>query len=200
MRTIEEIKTKQAQVRASIQAQMMRKQASSQCEETKNLQLIVEEDEWFESPRDWCPTLSMCLAHRRYALPNESGIDPARYGSFKEAESALYKAHSIVHCTPVYMLDHSALALSISPFSCGFDSGVVGWVFTEDTYMPERQFLELAKLELQELEDYLNGTGMYRYIIKDANTGEVLDSCGGMHGYDYCLEEGEATLKRFLTV
>lgn len=50
---------------------------------------------------------------------------------------------------------------------------------------------QCAKGEIQEFLDWTNGK-VYGYIIKDNDTGQILDSCFGFYGLKYCEEEAQS--------
>jgi hypothetical protein len=89
------------------------------------------------------------------------------------------------------MYDHSGISVSMSPFSCSWDSGRVG-----NAIMRRRRGLTSAKAKkrLEGLVNYLNMlvTGeVYEYVITDEN-GKEVDSCYGFVGpEEECLKEGK---------
>lgn len=70
--------------------------------------------------------------HKRYSLGASSAHKPRHqdYGSWDELRQAIIKAVKPVVILPVYMYDHGDLAFSTSPFTCPWDSGQVGFIFT----------------------------------------------------------------------
>ena len=76
-----------------------------------------------ESPREGMDNLGrMVCWHRRYALGDEHDFaDPS---DFRESVNA--DAHIIM---PVFMYDHSGVALSLKPFHDPWDSGQVGFMY-----------------------------------------------------------------------
>lgn len=93
---------------------------------------------------------------------------------------------------PVYVYQHGGIMLSLSPFSCPWDSGKVGIVFVpkkkameefdEDETEAERKTHALVKAEIETYGAYLNGD-VYGYTIYDSQEEEV-DSCWGFYGSD----------------
>lgn len=96
---------------------------------------------------------------------------------------------------PLYLYDHSGLALRTVPFSCPWDSGQVGWVYVTKEKVREeydvkkvtrkiREKVErVIKSEIEEFEYYLNGE-VYGFEIEDEK-GSTVDSCWGFFGYDF---------------
>jgi hypothetical protein len=79
------------------------------------------------------------------------------------------KVHDLAVCLPVYMYEHSGIALDVEPFHCRWDSGQVGFIFVSksklrDKYNVKRltkSIVEKAKsvliAEVAEYNDYLQG-------------------------------------------
>jgi hypothetical protein len=100
---------------------------------------------------------------------------------------------------PVYMYEHSGIALSTGSFSCPWDSGQVGYIYVSKEKVIEEygdwtaETVAKASKQLEnEVETYsqfVNGE-VYGFIIEDKD-GEYVDSCWGFFGYDFCLEEAK---------
>jgi hypothetical protein len=103
----------------------------------------------------------------------------------------------------VYILDHSSVSLSTTPFNCPWDSGCVGIIAVEK-YKAREEFgkrltkqvvdkvYKYLKSEIQTFNQYLQGD-VYGFIIKDKE-GNVVDSCWGFYGQKYCLEQAKEAL------
>lgn len=90
------------------------------------------------------------------------------------------------HFWPLYMYKHSAIALSINPFSCPYDSGRIGVICLPKSEYKDRKEAETHVMsELEMLTNYLNGE-VYQFCIYDGD--EIIDSCAGLDDYDYALE------------
>lgn len=95
--------------------------------------------------------------------------------------SELEKDHVIL---PVFLLDHSGLAISTLPFGDPWDSGQVGWIYADrNTVIEEygewsaasrQKTEEFMRGEVREYDDYLRGEN-YIYDMIDVHTGEILD-------------------------
>lgn len=107
---------------------------------------------------------------------------------------------------PLYMFDHSGIALSVDPFYCPWDSGQVGWVFvakervrkefgwevlTAKRIQEVKGFLRAA---VEELNTYINGE-VFGFVVEKAVTcptcghaedeaWELTESCSGFYGTD----------------
>lgn len=93
-------------------------------------------DNFPENPRDvyenagtlWC-------WHRKYRFGSKEEaeerrrFDPADYGGWAELEEEIRKAENPVVLLPVYFYDHGSQDIAVTPFSCRWDSGQVGFIF-----------------------------------------------------------------------
>jgi hypothetical protein len=94
-------------------------------------------------------------------------------------------------CLPVYMYEHSSVALRTSDFEDRWDSGQVGIIYVtkekaRKDFMVKRltkktieKVLECLKSEIEIYSQYVNGD-VYGYVVEDAN-GEEIDSCWGYY-------------------
>lgn len=89
-----------------------------------------------------------------------------------------------VTALPLYLYDHGGLTIKTSPFSCIFDSGLVGFIYAIEGAegMTRDQITNCLMAEVKEYDSYLTGD-VYCYTVTDSN-GEHVDSCGGFIG-DY---------------
>ena len=112
-------------------------------------------------------------------------------------EKMLEKIEKVAVMLPVYMYDHSGITLATTPFSCRWDSGLVGWIFvTRDTIRKEYAVTNITKKTVDQMRWYLKGeielleayvTGeVYGFEIEDEN-GDVEDSCWGFYGDNILL-------------
>lgn len=92
---------------------------------------------------------------------------------------------------PVYMYDHSGVAVNTRGFHCPWDSGQLGWIWCtkEQAWLEFREedkakLIQLAEARLEaEISEWNDwGTGqVWWYKIEDQD-GELLDSCCGFVG------------------
>lgn len=149
------------------------------------------------NPRtEWDNAFTIACKHRRYNLGDEQIGDIDEFIEYLESDEVLmYK--------PVYMYEHSGITINTKGFSCGWDSGQIGFIYiTKEDAETERLSLDkLEKLldgEIQTYDDYLTGT-VYGFtyheeirINPNGDTREINeDSCWGFYGYDYmpCILE-----------
>jgi len=101
---------------------------------------------------------------------------------------------------PLYLYDHSGITMNTKGFSCGWDSGQVGWIYiTKDKIEAESWTPEQAEKylegEVQVYDDYLTGN-VYGYKVTDAD-GEDKDSCWGYYGdpeESGCIDEAKGMI------
>jgi hypothetical protein len=152
--------------------------------------------------REFDHAAKMVLAHRRYDLPNESGIDIDDHGSLEETLEAIKADQDVVGWLPVYGYDHGSLTLRAGePFSCPWDSGVAGLIYVTREAMDEGwnaggwdqdNVTALLKSEVEEFDQYLTGQ-VYGFVVYDALTEENLESCWGFYGDESVEEEAKST-------
>ena len=69
----------------------------------------------------------MIAFHRRYDLGDKHSIKHEDYDGWDEMETALEKKFDAV-ILPLYLYDHSGITMNTTGFSCGWDSGQVGFI------------------------------------------------------------------------
>lgn len=175
----------------------------------KGLTVRIQRDEEASDPRKQFDHVGrMFCWHRRYELGDEQPDYPAdefflRIMQEREAEvHPKYPPDDLpdehvqryidkhFHVLPLYLYDHSGLTMNTSGFSCGWDSGQVGWiVMSKDKADKEgiKDPLACLRMEVAEYDQYLRGD-VYGYMIEDAD-GVLHDSCWGFYGLDHCIEE-----------
>lgn len=109
---------------------------------------------------------------------------------------------------PVYAYIHSGVALSTGnayPFNDRWDADMCGIIhvskdIVRKEYGKQRisrklyaQVESLLRSEIEELNQYLQGD-VYCYSIQD-ESGDVIDSCCGLYGYDYCVEQARESAR-----
>jgi len=166
-----------------------------------------------ESPRDWDNLGTMVCGHSRYTLGDRHGFGCAAEflldllgldrDSDLSVDQLLARAEKIAVILPVYLYDHSGLAMNTTGFHCPWDSGQVGFIYAtlEDIrreYGVSRvsakrraQVGDHLRQEIATYSDYLGGCA-YGYVIE--RDGEEVDSCWGFIGDygGYCLEEARS--------
>ncbi len=177
--------------------------------ETENKVLEIMYDENAQNPRDWDTLGTLVAWHNRYNLSEEDYND---YREFLEDKSSdqyeteeglenasdkrlmeLFQKDNIV--LPVFMYEHSGIALNTHGFSCPWDSGQVGYIYVSKEKVRKEYgvkritkkvlgYVESAlKSEIEVYSNYVDGN-VYGYVLKDSK-GEEVDSCWGFFGYDF---------------
>lgn len=164
----------------------------------------VVHDEDAESPRKDYDNVGLLYCwHKRYDLGDKHDITSDMADSWEEMEALLIEEEDLKDgvILPVYMMDHSGLSLSCSPFSCPWDSGQVGFIFCNKERWAKEcgakwDVKAVEKMLISEIEtysSYLEGSA-WGYIIE--HEGETVESVWGFIGSsDYCLSEGVSEAK-----
>jgi hypothetical protein len=165
--------------------------------EHAGLKVKISQDEDIRSPREEQDNLAtMALFHKRYCLGDKDhGYDSSDYSSWDEMEAVIIKKEKTADILPVYLYDHSGLAISVDRTGCfadRWDSGQIGFIYISKA-KARKNFLEQVRkallAEVATYDQYLHGDVWY-YVVKDAN-GEVLDSCGGYYGQETCIADAK---------
>jgi hypothetical protein len=97
---------------------------------------------------------------------------------------------------PVYLYDHSGITISTSPFSCGWDSGQVGFIYitkakaakewsdaADDPESLKNSVLAYLECEVEIYDTYLRGE-VYGFSVQERSAvtdWETTESCGGFY-------------------
>jgi hypothetical protein len=139
----------------------------------------------------------MAAFHRRYDLTDKGvPFKDSHFDGFKEMEERV-KSLSEVYL-PLYLLDHSGLSISTTPFSNSWDSGQVGFIYmtketaaviaenrTEPLEHLHERMRQILKDEVEVFDRYLRGEvyGFKIVTIRKCELGhehaEENDSCWG---------------------
>lgn len=171
------------------------------------LVLKVLQDQDPLNPRtDWDNLGTMALFHKRYTLGDEGhGLYTSDFEGWEEMEDHLYRKCDAAVVLPVYMYDHSGITIQTRPFSCGWDSGQVGFIFMSKAKAREAwgvkriskkllgKITEALECEVKVYDQYLTGD-VWGYVV-ETEDGEHVDSCWGFFGEEEARSEGESALK-----
>ena len=165
-------------------------------ENYRGYEIEIHQDESAENPiKEWDGNVEFCCWHRRYNLGNSKRFGNG-LGGPEDCQEYAKKTTSIL--LPLYMYDHSGIALSLGreyPFNCRWDSGQLGYILIDREWLKEffgkkyftkkvrAKMLEVAESNVSLYNDYLSGD-VYGYQVKDRD-GESADSCWGFYGYDH---------------
>ena len=180
-----------------------------QVEEVEGYKIEIYPDLDPEDPRGWrgWDNLgTMACLHKRYDLGDKehdlADVMPdldATIERFRELDTAVF--------LPIYMYDHSGIALSTSneyPFNDRWDAGQVGWIYvTKEKVRKEWKVKRISKELLQTVEKlltcevevynrYVQGD-VCGFVVTDAE-GKVYDSCWGFYGIDEAVAAAKAAV------
>lgn len=110
------------------------------------------------------------MLHKKYNLgEKECTIHDAT--SWEDYKNKLKEEFNYTDILPVYMMDHSQLSFNLSPFGDSFDSGQVGYVFTQEGTLNKEDIED----ELLLYADYANGD-VYTLYKVDPETLDIESS------------------------
>lgn len=149
--------------------------------------LEIHQDDHPFNPRKFDDVTEMIFFHKRMNVGDNHNVDPNNYSSFSEMMQENTEEGDLA--MKVYCYSKRCFELSLFPFSCPWDSGVLGFIVVRKSVI-DREFngdrekaLRNLKAELITYNDYLNGR-TYGGILYDAQ-GEEIDSCWGFYGNDF---------------
>ena len=174
----------------------------------------IEHDDMQESPRDWDNLGTMVCFHSRYNLgdyKDHSHKDPEEFifelaGLYDEyhmeylTQRGMDKSWAEIHkkyiILPLYLYDHSGITMSTTSFSCGWDSGQVGYIYMSlEDVRKEYNVKRVSKQMREKVVDYLTSevktydqhlTGsVYGFNIEKGDEHVDIDSCWGFYGDEY---------------
>ena len=167
----------------------------------------VENDDYPYNPREDDNVGKMICFHNRYDLGDKHDYDHRNYSGWDEMKCAIIKNENACVILPLYLYDHSGITMSISPFSCRWDSGQVGFIVATKEKVREEYDLKrvsasaivkaqkLLEGEVETYDKYLRGE-IYRCVIEE--DGEYVDSLNGYDDEDDCMAEGVAQAEYFI--
>jgi hypothetical protein len=188
----------------------------------RTLQII--QDTSPESPREWDNLGIMAAFHNRYTLGDRQEtkgkckaivtFSPDDFENWDEMEKHIREVGKAVVVLPLYLYDHSGITMNTTGFSCGWDSGRVGFIYTTQAKLNEmgtvqgngdgildeesdEQFNDRLKRylvqEVKTYDQYLTGDIYgFRLVEKSREESEdmvelstvEIDSCWGFYGDD----------------
>lgn len=151
----------------------------------------------------------MICFHKRYNLGDKH--DTKKPESWRKLEERLLKKSEEVIIHDLYLLDHSGLSMSTSPYQSSWDSGKVGFIYTTKERILKRyqadeitdELLEKArrvlKAEVEEYNQYLRGDVYGFEIIDEHECSEcgishshTIDQVYGYYSIEHAKEEAES--------
>lgn len=162
--------------------------------EKDNIRLEIYREQEPMNPREWDNRGIMKCAHKRYNLGDEQ-IESSQFKGWDEIEKYLYNEEEAIVVLPLYLYDHSGITISTTPFHCPWDSGQVGFIYTNKDqikkmgceHKTKEEIIQTLKNEVDTYDKYLTGD-VWRYHLRDNNNDEE-DSCGGFFSINDILTE-----------
>lgn len=136
-------------------------------EEPKYTVRVVPDYNYRLQPEEY-PEVKVYSNHRHYRFDDSIENLPST-----EERSSNYKYY------PIYMLEHSGVALSRTPFNDPWDSGLLGVAEVDDS---NGEADSIFKAYFTELKASFEGE-VYGFQVLD-ELGEIVDSCYGFYGED----------------
>ena len=159
---------------------------------------VLEYDELCQGPEEFG-----MLGKIYYLNKSRYRLGTTEVSSGKMGEISLKIKQGELIGLPVYAYVHSGVALATTPFSCGFDSGLSGFIacspeeaktwFEED--VPKEKVIEVLRAEVEEFSKYLAGDVYNITIYVDGKEEETI---GGFYGFDYAVEEAKVVAEGFV--
>lgn len=166
----------------------------------KGYKIKIIQDDMATDPREWDILGTMICFHKRYKLGDEHTLNSDDFNGWDEVEKYIQKEMDGYIILPLYLYDHSGITMNTTGFSCGWDSGQVGFIFiTADKIRREYSAKRISKKlkervtgylvdEVKTYDQYLTGDVWGYQIIKDE---EELDSLGGCFGKEWVEKEAK---------
>lgn len=169
---------------------------SIETETYKGHEIDIDYDQNPESPREWDNICIIHVAHRNYTFGDINYNDRETY---LEAKREAKRNGDLI--LPLYMYDHSGITIALTPFSCCWDSGQVGFVQVPRKKMMEefgkkiftKQLKEKgrdhAEAEVKNLDTYIRND-IVGYSIDDGDG----DSCCGYYSVEDAMDEAKSSI------
>jgi len=169
--------------------------------EYKNHKIVIKYDECPENPREWDNFGKMICFHGNYSLGDKHDYKSDHYSGWAELKKAIVKNEKAAVILPLYLIDHSGISISTTPFMDKWDSGPVGFTFatkkdiqesftkTDEDIMVRAE--RLLKAEVKIYDAYLRGEVFGYLISKDT---EDIDSCYGYYSLNETIDEAKRVI------
>ncbi|MES2515937.1 MAG: hypothetical protein V4580_17420 [Bacteroidota bacterium] len=160
--------------------------------ENKTLKIFLDQNP--DTPRSWDNMAKMIFFGKHKHLGDNHEFRADDYSGWDEMEKAICRKYNVAIIKKVYAYSHSGMTIALTPFSCKWDSGILGFAVVtkeaiRENFMVKRvtkELIEKATLvlegEVETLDQYITGD-IYGFKVEDAN-GEEVDSCWGFFGAD----------------
>lgn len=172
--------------------------------------IVVDQDPDAESGRDCDNVGVMVCFHKRYDLGDKHSYRSEDFLNWEEMKAHFVKNglddKPVAELLPLYLYNHSGLAMNTTGFPCRWDSGQVGFIIATRKSVKDQMCIsrltkkareKIRKALIAEVEAYhqfISGDVWY-YQISDED-GEFVEGHGNLYGYDYCVQEAKQAAKR----
>ena len=156
---------------------------------------ITIKSEYSDNPLEYTPEIIVACKHGRYNLGNMRLNDlltqydyNGDYDNLKEIMDYMSTYGTVF---PVSMTDHSYLSVYVGKPNDYWDSGYIGIVFIQSSYMDKYGYTESYINDiLDTYTQYLNGE-MYAYVVEKYTSDgmEYVNSCCGYYDIEECKED-----------
>jgi hypothetical protein len=162
-----------------------------------NRTLKIFTDENPDTPRSWDNLTKLVFFGKYRHLGDKHSVDNSKCSSWNDVYCEImrhYGRRNIAFIRKVYAYVHSGMTVSLKPFSCQWDSGVLGfqvvllddirnnWNIKRVTTHFRESAIAIGEGEIKVLDQYVSGS-VYGFRIEDENENEE-DSCWGFYGDD----------------
>jgi len=153
-------------------------------------QLDLFYDDEAQDPRKQKNLGTMVCFHRRFLLGDVQAENTNLYTSWDGwlRGEVLSKKRSGVEFLPLYLYDHSGLAINTTGYSCPWDSGQLGWIYVTGSKLKragltEAEAIDCLVEEVSHYDYYLKGL-ILCYELRQINNGSrgLLDIRSGFYG------------------
>ena len=141
----------------------------------------------------------MAAFHNKYTLTDSNvPFNAEQFEGWDEMEDYIKGTLKSVACLPLYMYSHSGITIKTSPFSCNWDSGQIGFIYTTAKHLSKigvnmtddedwagyvKRVTEYMESEVNTFDEYVKGE-VFGFQVKDSE-GEDVNSCWGFYGSDF---------------
>lgn len=188
------------------------------------VRVVVDEDGYASSPRDWMATEIVGPDLRSWRVRTEGARFQREFEEIYhrlggDAFPRYMRIFHDIEVLPVYMYEHSAVALSTGSFigraqHAEWDSGQIGFAYITPEKLEETGITDVEgamSSEVETLGQWMNGE-VYGWVLEKKRAGKVVfddpdedsldyedwderDCCWGIIGYDWAEKEAKAALE-----
>jgi len=153
-----------------------------------NINIYTDEDSM--DPREDDNISKMICFHSRYDLGDKHNFgNPDDFREWAKGQG------NKIEVLPLFLYDHSGITISTSGFGCSWDSGQIGWIYTDmeilntthgfKHWTKERRdnAIKWMESDVKTYDQYLTGK-VFGYMI-EGSEGDEFGGCWGFIGDDF---------------